>query len=155
MPRPASLTVLDEKDNRLLIWNRTGGGLFIVKPSADTPPLELPMSAAVKPHVAWNPDLKQWLIATGSELWLLGTDGAATLIERTSIPIHTAQFLGDRPYLLVHRGNVVQIMELDDRDQRNVVTLDTRAAPRDVRVDPEVTEVVFTDDEGMWTVGIR
>ncbi len=155
MPPNASLVVLGAEERIFLIWDRTGGGMFLATQPFDTQPRPLPSTASEQPSVAWNPDTKQWLIATKSELWLVGTDGAASLIERTSVPIHTAQFLGDRPYILVHRGAVVHIMELDDRDQRSVVTVATGTSIRAVAVNAAITEVVFTDDAGVWTVEIR
>lgn len=151
-----SIKTLSRQEKRLILWEPASGALMLADEDTDTSPKQLAISStAQEPIVAWNPDIKRWLIATSHELWLLGSDGALSLIERTSTPIKTAAFLADHPYVLTHTGDDVRILELDDRDRRNVVTLITRPGMRAVTVNAAATAVAFADDEGVWVVGIK
>lgn len=150
-----TVKTLSQQEKRFLLWESASGNLMLAYDDTDTPPQQLSISASQEPIVAWNPDIKRWLIATSHELWLLGSDGALTLIERTSIPIKTATFLADHPYVLTHTGDEIRILELDDRDRRNVVTIITRPAMRAVTVNAAATLMAFADDEGVWVVKIK
>lgn len=153
--KPQLITTLSQQENRLLLWEPSSGNLLLADKNADTSPKQLPLSASQEPTIAWNPDIKRWLIATSHELWLLGSDGALSLIERTSTPIKTAAFLADHPYVLTYTGDDIRILELDDRDRHNVVTLVARPSMRAVTVNAAATAVAFADDEGVWVVGIK
>lgn len=147
--------MLSQQEKRFLLWEPESGNLMLAYDDTDTPPQQLSISASQEPIVAWNPDIKRWLIATSHELWLLGSDGALTLIERTSIPIKTAAFLADHPYVLMHTGDEIRILELDDRDRRNVVTLLTRSGARAVTVNAAASLLAFADDDGVWVVELQ
>lgn len=149
------IITLSQQENRLLLWEQLNGNLMLADKDADTPPKQLSLSTLQEPIVAWNPDIKRWLIATTHELWLLGSDGALSLIERTSVPIKTAAFLADHPYVLTHAGDDVRILELDDRDRRNVVTFLAQPGMRTVAVNAAATAVAFADDTGVWVVALQ
>lgn len=147
--------MLSQQEKRFLLWEPESGNLMLAYNDTDTPPQQLSISASQEPTVAWNPDIKRWLIATSHELWFLGSDGALTLIERTSIPIKTATFLADHPYILMHTGDEIRILELDDRDRRNVVTFLTRSGARAVTVNAAASLLAFADDDGVWVVELK
>lgn len=147
--------MLSQQEKRFLLWEPESGNLMLAYDDTDTPPQQLSISASQEPTVTWNPDIKRWLIATSHELWLLGSDGALALIERTSIPIKTATFLADHPYVLMHTGDEIRILELDDRDRRNVVTILARSGARAVTVNAIASLLAFADDDGVWVVELK
>ena len=149
------IKTLSHQEKRFLLWEPASDNLMLAYDDTDTPPQQLSIAAPKEPIVAWNPEIKRWLIATAHELWLLGSDGALTLVERTSAEIKTALFLADYPYVLAHTGDDLRILELDDRDRRNVVTLITRPSARAVTVNAAATLVAFADDEGVWAMEIK
>lgn len=141
-------------NNRFPVW-QTDGTLSFASTESEKIPEPLPIVSRTKPEITWNAQRKSWLLKSDYELWFIDTEGGTQLIERSSQPITRALLLDDLPYLLTFAGDEIKILELDDRDRRNVVTLDTPPGLRAVAVNATATEVAFMDDKGVWTVGIR
>ncbi len=148
--KPSDLT----QNNRFLVW-RMDGTVYLAHTDQGKTAEPLPIVSKERPEIQWNAPRKSWLLKSDHELWFIDTEGATQLIERSGQPITRALFLNDLPYLLTQAGDEIKIMELDDRDRRNVVTLNTPPGIHAVAINAAVTEVAFTDAHGIWVVPIR
>ena len=115
----------------------------------------LPIVSRERPEIQWNAAQKSWLLKSDHELWFIDTEGGTQLIERSSQPITRALLLDDLPYLLTLTGDEIKIMELDDRDRRNVITVATGKKISAVALNTAATDVAFTDGVEVWTARIR
>ncbi len=71
----------------------------------------------------WTLSGQALLFQRDNELWRWSAGGAAQFIDRYSQPITAVQQIPRSAYVLVHWGDQIDIVELDARDQVNVITI--------------------------------
>lgn len=148
--KPSDLT----HNNRFLVW-QADGTVHLAYTDQEKTSEPLPIVSRERPEIQWNAPRKSWLLKNDHELWFIDTEGATQLIERSGQPITHALLLDDLPYLLTQVGNEIKIMELDDRDRRNVIIVATKEKMSAIALNAAATEVAFTDDGDVWMVRIR
>jgi len=149
------LIPIAQKEKRLLLKNKKDNTLYFVKEDPEGAMKRLPIQENGTPQAIWSSDMRRWLIATEGEIWLVDSEGNSTLIERTSQKIKSASFLGDREYILLHAGDEVKIIELDNRNGRNSWTLKTTKKSDSVQVDTSDTHIGFVSDNKVYSLLIR
>ncbi|OGL88512.1 hypothetical protein A3H75_02645 [Candidatus Uhrbacteria bacterium RIFCSPLOWO2_02_FULL_51_9] len=149
--KPSDLT----HNNRFLAWRANDGTVSLAYTDQEKIAEPLPIVSRERPEIQWNAAQKSWLLKSDHELWFIDTEGGTQLIERSSQPITRALLLDDLPYLLTLTGDEIKIMELDDRDRRNVITVATGKKISAVALNTAATDVAFTDGVEVWTARIR
>ena len=133
-----SLVVYDEK--RLVILERNEGTLFVFNNAAETGPVGLKelTSSGVK-GTQFSDDGKKLLYFTGSEIsayflreWEVQPvrePDTTTQVARFSTPLSNVQWTKDYEHILFSLSGSVKVIELDNRDRRNLLDIVTFPEP--------------------------
>lgn len=101
------VALLDKKTRDLSVLNSSGNSVFETK--AD--------------KVAWSPDGKKLLYLTDFEIWIYNfSTSEQTFVSRYGQEIKQIDWVNEN-YIVILLSNTVKVIELDERDQRNVVNL--------------------------------
>lgn len=123
------VAVLDGKTSTLEVVEQTTANVLF-KTNAD--------------KAVWSTDSRKILYATGFEIWIYNFNTSKqTLISRYSQEIKQLDWINDN-YIAVLLDNTVKIIELDERDQKNVVDIISLDEIKNFFVDPTEQKIYFS-----------
>ena len=92
----------------------------------------------------WSADARKLLYTVDFEIWIydFNTSGK-TLVSRYSQEIKQLDWVNEN-YIAILLGNTIKIIELDERDQRNVIDIIVLDEIKDFSVDPTEQKIFFS-----------